>query len=139
MNDFFSLIIHPLYTFIFVKVTVLNVEKLDSNSTWKVRYRLFNGGHIADAVHFTTANFVILAGGSLGSTEVLLRSREAHGLLLSPTLGKTFFGKGDDLGYSFRGDKNAGAIATAFDNPGKSKHPFIDLHFIRIYFIFLQA
>lgn len=43
-----------------------------------------------------TANIVIVAAGSLGSTEILLRSKE-HGLQLSDQLGKKFSANGDDL------------------------------------------
>ncbi len=43
-----------------------------------------------------TADIVIVAAGSLGSTEILLRSKE-NGLPLSDQLGKKFSANGDDL------------------------------------------
>ena len=47
-----------------------------------------------------TAKRVIVAAGSLGSTEILLRNKYVHGTLasLSPTLGQDFSGNGDWIG-----------------------------------------
>ena len=47
--------------------------------------------------------YVILGGGSIGSTEILLKSKE-KGLELSDTLGSRFSGNGDALGFSYNGD-----------------------------------
>lgn len=46
-----------------------------------------------------TGRLVILAAGSLGSTELLLRARDQHGTMrdLSPTLGRGWCGNGDFL------------------------------------------
>ena len=49
------------------------------------------------------ADIVILAAGTLGSTEILLRSRE-YGLALSPALGSRFSGNGDTLGFAYNAD-----------------------------------
>ena len=46
------------------------------------------------------AKLVVLAAGTLGSTEILQRSKLA-GLGLSPALGKRFSGNGDILGFGF--------------------------------------
>ena len=46
----------------------------------------------------TTARMVVLGAGSLGSTEILLRS-QCHGLSLSPRLGLSWSGNGDALGF----------------------------------------
>jgi cholesterol oxidase len=43
---------------------------------------------------------VVVSAGTLGSTEILLRSRE-KGLTLSPRLGEHFTGNGDALGFSY--------------------------------------
>jgi cholesterol oxidase len=51
-----------------------------------------------------TANLVILAAGTLGSTEILLRSRE-RGLSLSDALGKRFSGNGDMIGLTYNADR----------------------------------
>ena len=58
-----------------------------------------------------TDNLVILAAGTLGSTEILLRSRE-RGLSLSDQLGKGFSGNGDEMliGRDLDAEVNAVAV-----------------------------
>jgi cholesterol oxidase len=46
------------------------------------------------------ANSVVVAAGTLGSTQLLLRSR-AHGLALSPALGTRLSANGDWLGFGY--------------------------------------
>ena len=55
------------------------------------------------------ASIVVLGAGALGSTEILLRSREA-GLALSPRLGEGFTGNGDVLAFAYNGDQPANAV-----------------------------
>ncbi|MER8839689.1 alpha/beta fold hydrolase [Mesorhizobium sp. M0913] len=50
-----------------------------------------------------SARIVVLAAGTLGSTEILLRSRE-RGLSLSPKLGTGFTGNGDVLAFGYNND-----------------------------------
>ncbi|MGZ4704293.1 MAG: alpha/beta fold hydrolase [Acidimicrobiales bacterium] len=52
---------------------------------------------------FITADLVVLGAGSLGSTEILLRSAR-EGLAVSDRLGRRFTGNGDVLGFSYDGD-----------------------------------
>src|SRR5690606_3600262 len=49
---------------------------------------------------FVHADTVVLAAGTLGSTEILLRSR-AEGLAVSPRLGSRFSGNGDVLAFAY--------------------------------------
>lgn len=49
---------------------------------------------------FVSADIVVLAAGALGSTEILLRSRQ-QGLAVSRALGKHFSGNGDVLGFAY--------------------------------------
>jgi cholesterol oxidase len=56
------------------------------------------------------ADTVILAAGTLGSTEILLRSRQL-GLPLSARLGANFSANGDVLGFAFDGRTPVHAIA----------------------------
>lgn len=49
------------------------------------------------------ADIVVLAAGTLGSTEILLRSRE-RGLPLSDRLGKGFTGNGDVLAFGYNNE-----------------------------------
>ena len=58
--------------------------------------------------------FVFMGAGTLGTTEILLRSR-AYGLKLSEKLGKCMSGNGDILAFGYDGQKIANAIGT--DDP----------------------
>jgi cholesterol oxidase len=51
-----------------------------------------------------SADIVVLAAGTLGSTEILLRSRE-RGLSLSEKLGSRFSGNGDVLAFGYNNDR----------------------------------
>lgn len=65
---------------------------------------------------FVRAEVVVLAGGSLGSTEILLRSREA-GLSLSPLIGRKFTGNGDVLGFAYNDDIPVNAVGAGTRSP----------------------
>jgi cholesterol oxidase len=54
-----------------------------------------------DGVYPIDADVVVLAGGALGSTEILQRSAACHGLACSPQLGSRFSTNGDALAMSF--------------------------------------
>ena len=47
-----------------------------------------------------TASVVVVAAGTMGSNEILLRSRQAGGIAVSPWLGKGFSGNGNYLGLA---------------------------------------
>jgi cholesterol oxidase len=53
---------------------------------------------------FVRSANVIIAGGALGSTEILLRSQQ-NGLAVSSKLGKHFTGNGDVLGFAYNCDR----------------------------------
>lgn len=55
--------------------------------------------------------FLFLGAGTLGTTEILLRSR-AYGLKMSPKLGMNMSGNGDILAFGFNSKKIANAIGT---------------------------
>ncbi len=58
---------------------------------------------------FVTADVVVLAAGTLGTTEILFRSR-AHGLALSSSLGERFSGNGDALAWAYDADEPVGGV-----------------------------
>jgi cholesterol oxidase len=68
-----------------------------------------------------TARRIILAAGSLGTTGILLRSRDA-GLSLSPTLGHHFSANGDffAVAYNTRLDTAIEGTSTARSAPGEA-------------------
>ena len=56
-----------------------------------------------------TASIVVLGAGALGSTEILLRSRD-KGLALSGKLGSSFSGNGDVLAFSYNNDRPVNGV-----------------------------
>lgn len=76
---------------IFTQTSVQYIEK--SGTEWIIHFDILE----ADAEHkniFVSAKTVILAAGTLGSTEIMLRSKE-KGLQISKQIGKRFSGNGD--------------------------------------------
>src|SRR5262249_36438704 len=67
---------------------------------WRVHFDRQNGAGAPSGAGSVTADIVILAAGSLGSTEILLRSRE-RGLALSDRLGRSFSANGDIIAFGY--------------------------------------
>jgi len=65
--------------------------------------------------------FVFLGAGCLGTTEILLRSRE-YGVPLSNRVGMNMSGNGDILAFGYNGEKTANAIGTD-DEAYLKEHP----------------
>lgn len=63
-----------------------------------------------------SAGVVVLAAGTLGSTEILFRSRE-RGLPLSPRLGEGFSGNGDVLAFGYNNDVPIDGVGFGPDSP----------------------
>ena len=106
---------------LFSQVAVHHLERGPGH--WRVYYRLIGmGRELFDApLQFLTADHVILAAGTLGTTEILLRSRAA-GLSLSDELGKHFSGNGDVMAFGYNLDVPVNAIGHG-DNPVKEPEP----------------
>jgi cholesterol oxidase len=66
---------------------------------WRVHFERLDGSGAA-STGAVTADMVVLAAGTLGSTEILLRSREL-GLALSDRLGKSFSANGDIIAFGY--------------------------------------
>ncbi len=94
---------------IFTKVAVRFVERKDDR--WLVHYQLLGTGRERfDAPSlFVSADIVVLAAGSLGSTEILLRSA-ANGLPLSTNVGRRLTGNGDVLAFSYNSDQEVDGV-----------------------------
>src|SRR5208282_1001942 len=73
---------------------------------WLVHYEVLGVGRekfkAPDAT--VAADVLILGAGSLGSTEILLRSK-ARGLALSDQVGERFTGNGDTLAFAYNTDQ----------------------------------
>lgn len=89
---------------IFTGLTVTRVEKSPAKDAgWVVYFRPTDelerpAEWEATGERFVLADRVVLGAGSLGSTEILLRSQAESGLNLSDMLGHHYSGNGDSLG-----------------------------------------
>jgi cholesterol oxidase len=94
---------------IFTEVAVRYLER--SGQEWIVHFDLvgvgrerFNGGDT-----FLRADHVVLAAGTYGSTEILLRSKR-EGLALSDRLGSSYSGNGDVLAFAYDCDDEINGV-----------------------------
>ncbi len=102
---------------IYCEVSVKYLEQSDDG--WLVHYQVAGkGSEKFDApTQFIKADIVIVAAGTLGSNEILLRSKQ-KGLTLSNQLGKNFTGNGDFLGFSYNSDEPIHGIGWGDHPPG---------------------
>jgi cholesterol oxidase len=100
---------HAFGARIFTQVSVRYLERQDDK--WVLHCQLLNTGreHFDAPLVPITADIVVLSAGTLGSTEILLRSA-ANGLAFSPVLGKRFTGNGDVLAFSYNGDHEVNGV-----------------------------
>jgi cholesterol oxidase len=87
--------------------TTVSVRSLTrQGDRWLINYQLTDADRERfDAPELTlTADMVILSAGTLGSTEILLRSRQRAGVTLSDHLGRGFSGNGDVLAFAYNAD-----------------------------------
>jgi cholesterol oxidase len=90
---------------IFTELSVTHIAKGEGG--WRVHLASSNDQELASA--FVDARTVVLAAGTLGSTEILLRSRE-HGLSLSDRLGERFSANGDIIAFALGGKERVNAV-----------------------------
>ena len=94
---------------IYCEVKVSHIER--SGDKWRVYYQpqsLKRDVFDAPAM-FVIADIVVLAAGALGSSEIMLRSRD-KGLSISNQLGKGFTGNGDVLAFAYNCDQEINGI-----------------------------
>jgi cholesterol oxidase len=91
---------------IFTQTSVRHVERNQKDGKWIVHFALLNEDRekFKGPDLFVIADIVVLAAGTLGSTEILLRSKQ-QGLAVSPALGKHFSGNGDVLGFAYNAEQ----------------------------------
>ncbi|MCF6200334.1 MAG: GMC family oxidoreductase N-terminal domain-containing protein [Hyphomicrobiaceae bacterium] len=93
---------------IFTKTKVIHIEKTDTG--WRVFYHGFDKkGRPLDELHEVEAQNVVLAAGTLGSTAILLRSKE-RGLAMSVRIGEEFTANGDIIAFGYDADIPINAI-----------------------------
>ena len=65
-----------------------------------------------------TARTVIVAAGALGSTEILMRSRdEPYNLCVSRQLGERFSGNGDVIAFAYNGRDRVNGVGLGARSP----------------------
>ena len=89
---------------IFAEATVRHLQK-GGDGRWTVHVVSTENGD----PHALTAPIVVLAGGTLGSTEILLRSRE-NGLAVSEHLGRRFSANGDIIAFGWGASTQVNAV-----------------------------
>ena len=94
---------------IFTDATVRHLRKEDGR--WRISYVVTSQrrDHFQQPERTITAEIVVVGAGSLGSTEILLRSQK-QGLAVSDRLGQSFTGNGDVLAFAWNGEKPVDAI-----------------------------
>ena len=102
---------------IFTCTAVRYVERQEDK--WLVHYQLVESGREKfGAPNMTVrAKVVIFSAGTLGSTEILLRSQQ-NGLTTSDMLGKRFSGNGDVLGFAYNTNRRINSIGYGNKKPG---------------------
>ncbi len=100
--------------------TEVAVSRLKQNERgeWLIYYKVIDRGTNKFGSHeqFITANHVFIGAGSLGSTKILLQSKEA-GLSISDQLGQRFTGNGDVLGFAYNADQQIPGIGIGSKEP----------------------
>lgn len=94
---------------LFTGVRVSHIEK--RGPEYLAHYRLADSP--AGALSVVRASRIFLGAGALGSTEILLRSRELGGLSFSPTLGTRFSANSGRLGGVYNGRASANMVGLA--------------------------
>lgn len=104
---------------IFTEMQVLSLARA-ADDKWRVSLRPGNWEHDRSHKISVTAGIVVLAAGTLGSTEILLRSRD-EGLKVSHWLGGRFTSNGDAIAIAYNCDVPVNGIGVG--NPPKAEVP----------------
>jgi cholesterol oxidase len=104
---------------IFTGVRVLSLSK-DEKHGWRVWAMPTDADTHRGHKFFITADIVVLSAGTLGSTEILLRSK-AEGLAVSDWLGSRFTSNGDAIALAYNNDVPVNGIGVG--QPPKAQVP----------------
>jgi cholesterol oxidase len=109
---------------IFTRALVRHVHR--HSGRWHVHFDVQDPGRrrFGAPELFVSADVVVLAAGSLGSTEILLRSRE-EGLAMSQRLGERFSGNADVLGFAYDAADDIVGMGAAGPAPEEQPGPCI--------------
>jgi cholesterol oxidase len=106
---------------IFTQCAVKYVEKAP-DGTWTVHFDWVGSGRdeFKAPALFVRADVVVISAGTLGSTEILLRSK-AKGLAASDRVGDHFSGNGDVLGFAYDCEPTIDGIGYGHRKPKPDK------------------
>lgn len=104
---------------LFTGANVRLVERVGGD-LWRVVFQRLDAKERAVPVGAITTAMVVLAAGTLGSAEILLRSRE-RGLRLSDRLGQRFSSNADVIAFGYNNDAAVNAIGVG--HPARAKVP----------------
>jgi cholesterol oxidase len=106
---------------IFCSMRVQSVEQ--AGEGWRVRFqpsgcdrKKFDAPDM-----FVDAKVVVLSAGAIGSSEILLRSKQ-RGLSCSDAVGKSFSGNGDFLGFGYNNDQEINGMGLG-ERPADERAP----------------
>ncbi len=101
---------------IFTQIAVRSLERIGGR--WVVYYQDLSADDECspERIRFISADLVVLAAGTFGSTEILLRSK-ASGLKLSNNLGQRFTGNGDVLAFGYNTKEPINGIGFGSHSP----------------------
>ncbi|MBL7811566.1 MAG: GMC family oxidoreductase N-terminal domain-containing protein [Bacteroidetes bacterium] len=107
---------------IFTQTWVSHIEK--RGNKWLVYYSITSSGQEKfDAPdQYVEADMVILSAGTLGSNEILLRSKQ-KGLKVSDRVGYEFSGNGDVLGFAYNTEKHIDGVGEGTHTLDDEKKP----------------
>ena len=96
---------------IFCETKVNHIVK--TNDGYEVHFKLIGKGaeKFKAPTTFIKAKRVVVSAGTLGSTEIMLRSKAA-GLDVSGALGKSFSGNGDVLGFGYNTEMDVNGVGS---------------------------
>ena len=104
---------------VFTGIRVLSLSR-DEQGGWRVWAMPTDADTHRGHKYFITADIVVLGAGTLGSTEILLRS-QAEGLPLSDWLGSRFTSNGDAIALAYNNDVPVNGIGVG--QPPKAQVP----------------
>lgn len=101
---------------IFCETSVRWLERAEGKHAWRVHFRRVGPGQnlFEESDSVVESRIVVLGAGTLGSTEILLRSKE-QGLPLSDKVGSRFSGNGDVLAFTYNNDVPIDGVGLGVD------------------------
>ncbi|XP_029183706.2 cholesterol oxidase-like [Acropora millepora] len=106
---------------IFTETDVATVLKSTTSSDWIINFKRVDSGSTGQE-QTVQASYVILGAGAIGSTKILLRSKQ-NGLAISDRAGLGFSTNGDVLGTSYNADNFANSIGFPTDEMETVENP----------------